>query len=171
MTNMINESMSFGYPVMTGLIPFSGEETSYSVQNRTYSDKEWEFAQGTKLIASDFLYKHWNNIISNLAQIKDEEFDEESLPPTENAEENIKYLLHSAFEKLGLCLPIPNFIPTDVGGIEAEWKKGNRYLQLISPPAEDKKPYLFFKEGSDYGIQQFEETDDFIARLKWLIEN
>lgn len=168
MNSSININSAFSIAIG---VPYCGEETSYSYKSPTDSKKVLESFQESELIVSDFLYKHWNNVINNLAQIKDETFDEDNLPPTENAEENIKYLLHSAFEKLGLRLPIPNFIPTDLGGIEAEWKKGKRYLQLIAPPKKDKKPYLFFKEDNDYGIEQFEETDDFIARLKWLIEN
>ena len=145
--------------------------TSYSrAFNPIFSERE-EYQQGFKVIASDFQFLHWNKVIDSLREIEDEFFDEDNLSPTELAKENIKFLLHSAFEKLGLRLPIPNFIPTDAGGIEAEWKKGARYLQLICPPTEEKKPYLFLKENEKYWIEQFNTSDEFIHKIKWLIAN
>lgn len=172
MDNAFDNFTNFGFTIEQALVHRLGIGTSYRrASNTMFSESEWGYRQGIKLIASDFQFLHWNNIVNDLRKIRDESFDEDSLPPTQVAEENIKSLLHHAFEKLGLRLQIPNFIPTDSGGIEAEWKKNGRYLQLICPPSEEKKPYLFVKENDKYAIEHFNDSDDFIERINWLIEN
>ncbi|MDQ3322788.1 MAG: hypothetical protein M3525_10240 [Acidobacteriota bacterium] len=165
MTNFANTSFEIG------LRPFINIGFSYSPELKNLSKGEEKYQGNIDLLVSDATITHWNEILSRFNEIYDEVFNEEFQPPTELAAQNTQSLLHKAFSKLGLKLPVPNFIPTDLSGIEAEWKNGNRYLQLICPPTDDKKPYLFFKEGVEYDIEPFENSDDFIKRIAWLIEN
>jgi len=172
MDDTFDNLANISFTIEKTLVHHLGIGMSYSrALDTMFSEGEWSYRQGIKLIASDFQFLHWNKIITDLGEIRDEIFDEDSQPPTQAAEENIKSLLHSAFEKLGLRLQIPNFVPTDSGGIEAEWKKDGRYLQLICPPTEEKKPYLFIKENDKYGIEEFQTSEEFIERINWLIEN
>jgi len=154
-----------------GLSPFIKIGLSYSPELKDLSRSEEKYRGNVDLLVSDVTFTHWNEILSRFSEIYDEIFDEEFQPPTELAKQNTKNLLHKAFNKLGLKLPIPNFIPTDSRGIETEWKNGNRYLQLICPPTDEKKPYLFFKEGNLYDVEPFNNSNDFIKRIIWLIES
>ncbi len=153
------------------LRPFINIGFSYSPELKKLRKEEEKYQGNVGLLVSEATFTHWNEILSRFNEIHDEVFNEEFQPPTELAKQNTQNLLHKAFSKLGLKLPIPNFIPTDLSGIEVEWKNGNRYLQLICPPTHEKKPYLFFKEGVEYDIELFENSDDFVKRIAWLIEN
>jgi hypothetical protein len=155
-----------------GFLPLTEEiGNSYELSNTKPSEKEQMYKRGVSFVAStDFLFNHWKEILDILKESKEDVYDDE-IPITQLAEENAKKLLHIAFEELGLRLQIPNIIPTDSGGIEVEWKKGGKYLQLICPPNDDKKPYLFYKEDDNYGIQHFEDSNEFVKRINWLIEN
>lgn len=106
--------------------------------------------------------------IDNL--LENDDYDEEFLAPTEFAANQMKALISDIYRIFGNSIDFAKFLPNGKGGIEAIFRKGSRVLHLVSPNAENKKPYLFHKEEFIHNIVKITNPQILIFWTKWLLE-
>ena len=109
---------------------------------------------------------NWRIIDNKLNKLRDEDYNEEFLPPTEDIFKAVREILLGVNDLLGYEMSLPSFIiPDGEGGIRVEWKTGNKHLRLA---ISERKLYLYFEHnGIADGIQNF-KAQQLIEKLRWL---
>ncbi len=107
--------------------------------------------------------------IDNLLNDKNGDYDAEFLIPSLSAIAKMKSLIKSLHQVFGEKLSAIKFIPNGKGGIEAMIRNKEKLLHLVVPADKYKSPYLFQKEGFDYGIKQFSELEELENWFSWVL--
>ena len=115
--------------------------------------------------------KGFSNILTSLAELNEEHYDEDFLAPTFFAITSVINHLRTASRPLGDSLPIPNIIADGDGGIRVEWRNAEKDLRLLHPASEVNQIKLYFQEGKKYWIDNLTTDDDLVNGLRWLIND
>ncbi len=107
--------------------------------------------------------------LSDVLRNDEGDYDDEFLIPSDISISKMEDFIHFIYGKFNSNeIGQASFSPDGNGGIEATWKLNSRYLQIIIP--SNKEPYLFYKQKSDFKIEQFSHTYELNKWFSWLIQ-
>ena len=96
------------------------------------------------------------------------DYDDETLKPTDYAFARVRSLLSEADTFLQSAFPLGTVFPDGDGGIRVEWVRPSREIKLIVRSAEDKRSYIFHKQGVEYGGDYDVTSETLGCWLNWL---
>ena len=97
-----------------------------------------------------------------------QEYDGDSLPPTQEAASRMRSLLEGASEFLSAAFPLGTLAADGDGGLRLEWIRPGRELRLIVAASERGRSYLYHEAGADYGADYAPDAEKLGRGLNWL---
>lgn len=114
-------------------------------------------------------HNQWESISEELDKVmRDDDYDDDYLPPTEIAFKRVHDLLAEAYQRFGDNLIIPYFVPDGDGGLRVEWEYQGREVRLLWPAQDTNPGNIYFEEGEVCGIEEA-TPNTFLKRLDWLL--
>ncbi len=114
-----------------------------------------------KLFHADKAYKDFVNELFSLR------LDEEEIPPADHVVEQILELTPFAKQLLAQDWSQPWITTDESGGIRLSWRHGSRELRAVLL-AEPRERYIYWQEGSRYGVIPNFVSATLFAWLRWL---
>ncbi len=97
---------------------------------------------------------------------------------TETSRENTvtELAYKKAFDHLFAAMNADLLLPGDLspdgdGGLDIEWEQGNKKTTLFLHATMPRENYLYWQDGSNYGIETPPTPDVLLSRLLWLRRN
>jgi hypothetical protein len=106
------------------------------------------------------------NQLDALMEAKD--YDNDFLPPTENAAARMRGFLEDASGHLKTALPLGTMCADGDGGLRLEWVRPDHELRLVVSASPEGRSYIYHEQGSDYAADYSPTADSLSYRLNWL---
>jgi hypothetical protein len=101
------------------------------------------------------------------AIVKDDDYDEEFLPPTPYALAEMRLYLEAGARSLGTHFPIGSLTPDGEGGVRASWRGSDKEMSLSVGDTGQREPYAYFEDATRYDVIENVSREDFVERLGW----
>jgi hypothetical protein len=109
------------------------------------------------------------NIVNGLDSLQKLTESEEFDPPTEHAVLLCFNILMRAWISDPNHFPTPAITTDGDGGATVSWCNGDRELTLEIPPDSSRSPYIYWRTGGDYGVEDDVTHVRLNSRLAWLL--
>lgn len=101
--------------------------------------------------------------------IRDDEYDEDYLPPTRFAFNRAQLLLDSARPLLQGNVPLGSLAADGAGGIRIDWLSVDKEVRLVLPGKEQGRQYIYHQQGEEYAAEHTVNAEFLAYWLNWLI--